>query len=99
MTLLATARSRASEPHYRTGVQAAQRQDLDGAIAAFDRVLAINPEHRNAQLQRAQAVELKANLQRLRRTKLGSELVHQARGLPEAKSRRINRLVNPKFVL
>jgi Tfp pilus assembly protein PilF len=65
-TLLATARERASEPHYRAGVQAAQRQDLDGAIAAFDRALAINPEHRNAQLQKAQAQELKANLQRLR---------------------------------
>ena len=65
-TLLTTARERASEPHYRAGVQAAQRQDLDGAIAAFDRALALNPEHRNAQLQKAQAQELKANLQRLR---------------------------------
>jgi len=34
--------------------------------AAFDKALAVDPNHKNAQLQRAQAVELKQNLQRLR---------------------------------
>jgi len=66
MTLLATAKTRVSEGYYRDGVTAFQRQDLDGAIAAWDRALAIDPNHRNAQLNRAQAIELKQNLQRLK---------------------------------
>jgi tetratricopeptide (TPR) repeat protein len=66
MTMLATAKSRVSEGYYRDGVAAFQRQDLDGAIAAWDRALAIDPNHRNAQLNRAQAIELKQNLQRLK---------------------------------
>ncbi len=64
--LLTTAKTRTTETYYRTGVAAFQRQDLDGAIAAFDKALAVDPNHKNAQLQRAQAVELKQNLQRLR---------------------------------
>ena len=64
--MLASAKTQAADIHYRAGLTAFQRQDLDGAIAAWDRVLAIDPEHRNAQLQKAQALELKANLQRLR---------------------------------
>jgi len=66
VTLLATAKTRVSEGYYRDGVAAFQRQDLDGAIAAWDRALAVDPNHRNAQLNRAQAVELKQNLQRLK---------------------------------
>lgn len=66
MTLLATAKTRVSEGYYRDGVTAFQRQDLDGAIAAWDRALGIDPNHRNAQLNRAQAIELKQNLQRLK---------------------------------
>ena len=66
MMLLATAKTRVSEGYYRDGVAAFQRQDLDGAIAAWDRALAIDPNHRNAQLNRAQAIELKQNLQRLK---------------------------------
>jgi tetratricopeptide (TPR) repeat protein len=66
-TLLTTAKTRAADTYYRNGLIAFQRQDLDGAIAAWDKVLAIDPNHRNAQLQRAQALELKANLQRLSR--------------------------------
>jgi tetratricopeptide (TPR) repeat protein len=65
-TLLATAKTRVSEGYYRDGVSAFQRQDLDGAIAAWDRALAVDPNHRNAQLNRAQAIELKQNLQRLK---------------------------------
>jgi len=59
--LLTTAKTRTTETYYRTGVAAFQRQDLDGAIAAFDKALAVDPNHKNAQLQRAQAVELKQN--------------------------------------
>ena len=65
-TMLATAKTRVSEGYYRDGVAAFQRQDLDGAIAAWDRALAVDPNHRNAQLNRAQAIELKQNLQRLK---------------------------------
>jgi Tfp pilus assembly protein PilF len=64
--LLATAKTRVSDGYYRDGVAAFQRQDLDGAIAAWDRALAVDPNHRNAQLNRAQAIELKQNLQRLK---------------------------------
>jgi Tfp pilus assembly protein PilF len=65
-TLLASAKTRAADIQYRNGVAAFQKQDLDGAIAAFDKALAIDPDHKNAQLNRAQAVELKQNLQKLR---------------------------------
>ena len=64
--LLATAKTRVSEGYYRDGVAAFQRQDLDGAIAAWDKALAVDPDHKNAQLNRAQAIELKQNLQRLK---------------------------------
>jgi tetratricopeptide (TPR) repeat protein len=64
--LLATAKTRVSDAYYRDGVALFQRQDLDGAIAAWDRALAVDPNHRNAQLNRAQAIELKQNLQRLK---------------------------------
>jgi lipoprotein NlpI len=64
--LLSTAKTRTTDLYYRNGVAAFQRQDLDGAIAAWDKVLALDPNHKNAQLNRAQAVELKQNLQRLR---------------------------------
>jgi tetratricopeptide (TPR) repeat protein len=65
-TLLASTAGKAAESYYRTGVAAFQRQDLDKAIAAWDRALAIDPTHRNAQLSRAQALELKQNLKELR---------------------------------
>ena len=64
-TMLATARTRAADIYYRNGVAAFQRQDLDGAIAAYDRVLLIDPNHQNAQVNRLQAIELRANLERL----------------------------------
>lgn len=64
--LLASAKTRVSDGYYRDGVSAFQRQDLDGAIAAWDKALALDPNHRNAQLNRAQAIELKQNLQRLK---------------------------------
>ena len=64
--LLASAKNKAADINYRIGVAAFQKQDLDRAIAAWDKTLAIDPEHKNAQLNRAQALELKQNLQRLR---------------------------------
>jgi lipoprotein NlpI len=64
--LLTTAKTRAADIYYRSGVAAFQKQDLDGAIAAWDKTLAIDPDHKNAQLNRAQAIELKQNLQRFR---------------------------------
>jgi tetratricopeptide (TPR) repeat protein len=63
--MLATAKTRTADQYYRTGVQAFTRQDLDAAIAAYDRALEIDPAHQNAQLSRQQALELRTNLQRL----------------------------------
>jgi tetratricopeptide (TPR) repeat protein len=51
---------------YKDGMIAFQRQDLDGAIAAWDKVLALDPDHKDAQLNRAQALKLKENLKKLR---------------------------------
>lgn len=65
--LSGVAKTRAADSYYRAGLVAFQRQDLDGAIGAWDKALSIDPNHRNAQLNRAQAVELKQNLQRLTR--------------------------------
>jgi tetratricopeptide (TPR) repeat protein len=65
-TLLASATTKAAELYYRNGLAAFQRQDLDRAIAAWNRTLAIDPNHKNAQLNRAQALELKQNLRQLR---------------------------------
>jgi hypothetical protein len=61
----AAARAEA-ETHYRNGLAAFQRQDLDGAIAAWDRTLALDPAHKGAQVNRTQALDLKRNLQRVR---------------------------------
>jgi tetratricopeptide (TPR) repeat protein len=65
-TLLTSAKNKATDINYRIGVAAFQQQDLDRAIAAWDKTLAIDPDHKNAQLNRAQALELKQNLQKLR---------------------------------
>jgi tetratricopeptide (TPR) repeat protein len=64
--LLVSAKTKCVEIYYRNGLVALRRQDLDAAIASWDKVLAIDPDHKNAQLNRAQAVELKRNLQKLR---------------------------------
>jgi len=42
-----------------------RQQDLDGAIAIWDRVLELNPNHELAIIYRARAVELKHRLERL----------------------------------
>ena len=44
-----------------------QRQDLDSAISNWDKVLAIDPNYKDTQLNRAQALQLKKNLQELKR--------------------------------
>lgn len=54
-----------AEREYKKGLVAFQRQDLDAAIAAWDKVLAIDPNYKDAQLNRAQALRLKENLKKL----------------------------------
>ncbi|MBV9331803.1 MAG: tetratricopeptide repeat protein [Alphaproteobacteria bacterium] len=61
------AQHRKAEDWYRRGLVAFQRQDLDGAIAAWDKALAIEPDNKEAALNRAQAVRLKANLSKLKK--------------------------------
>jgi len=50
---------------YRGAVSAFNRQDLDSTLKACDKILAIDPEHTNAQLYRTQALELQARLRKL----------------------------------
>jgi len=63
---LALANEQIADKYYRRGMTAFQHQDLDGAISAWNEVLSIDPNYRDAQLNRAQAIQLKANLQKLR---------------------------------
>lgn len=60
----AGAHGRAVDAYYADGVAAFARQDLDKAIAAWDRVLVLEPEHQNAKLKRQQALDLKDKLKR-----------------------------------
>jgi tetratricopeptide (TPR) repeat protein len=48
------------DQEYWDGLRAFQRRQLDAAIAHFDRALEIDPEHRNANINRAQALELQS---------------------------------------
>lgn len=64
--LLNTAKTAAADRYYRNGLAAFRRQELDAAIAAWDKVLEIDPNHENAKLQRAQALELKEKLSKLK---------------------------------
>lgn len=50
---------------HRRALNAYRAQDLDGAIALWDQVLALDPDHENAGLYRAQALELQSKLRRL----------------------------------
>jgi len=53
--------------YYERGLVAFQHQDLNTAIADWDKVLSIDPNHKDAQLSRAQAVRLKNNLAKLKK--------------------------------
>lgn len=66
MTGLKRADGQVADEYYRRGFVALQRQDLDGAIAAWNIVLSINPNYRGAQLNRDEAIQLKANLRKLK---------------------------------
>lgn len=54
-----------ADSKYKEGMIAFQHQDLDGAIAAWDRVVALEPDYKDVQLNRAQALRLKENLKKL----------------------------------
>jgi tetratricopeptide (TPR) repeat protein len=51
--------------YYKDGLIAFQHQDLDGAIAAWNKVLAIDPGYKDAALNRSEALRLKANLKEI----------------------------------
>nr|WP_232059370.1 LysM domain-containing protein [Kineobactrum salinum] len=57
----------AGEPRelHRRALNAYRAQDLDKAIDLWNRVLVLDPEHENARLYRAQALELQSKLRRL----------------------------------
>lgn len=59
------AAKRLADRYYKDGLIAFQHQDLDGAIAAWNKVLAIDPAYKDAALNRAEAIRLKANLKKL----------------------------------
>ncbi len=52
------------EFYYKDAMMAYRRQELDEAIQGWDKVLALDPQHENAKLYRARAVELKERLQK-----------------------------------
>jgi len=64
--LLTSAKTAAADRYYRSGLSAFRKQELDAAIKSWDKVLEIDPNHENAKLQRAQAIELKEKLSKLR---------------------------------
>jgi len=57
-------RRRLVERYNAEGTAAFARQDLDKSIAAWDRVLQIDPDNQNAKLQRQRALHLKEQLKR-----------------------------------
>lgn len=60
------AQHKLADAYYQKGLVAFQHQDLDAAIADWDKTLAIDPNFANAQLNRAHAIRLKNNLAKLR---------------------------------
>lgn len=54
-----------TDKYHREASSAFRRQELDLAIATWDKVLQVNPDHSSAQLYRAQAIELKERLEKL----------------------------------
>jgi tetratricopeptide (TPR) repeat protein len=63
---LKQANDQVADKYYRRGLIAFQHQDLDGAIAAWNIVLSIDPDRRDAELNRDEAIQLKANLLKLK---------------------------------
>jgi tetratricopeptide (TPR) repeat protein len=57
-------RKKLVDRYYAEGTAAFASQDLDKAIAAWDRVLALDPDNQNAKLKRQQAIDLKERLKR-----------------------------------
>ncbi|WP_395344332.1 LysM peptidoglycan-binding domain-containing protein [Ningiella sp. W23] len=55
-----------AEKYHRQASSAFRRQELDAAISDWDLVLVLEPEHENAKVFRAQAVELQERLQELK---------------------------------
>jgi len=58
-------RKEAIARHTRTARAAFAKQDLDGCIAAWDRVLEIDPNNSTARLERQKAIELKERLKKV----------------------------------
>lgn len=58
---------RLADVYFERGLVAFQHQDLNAAIADWDKVLAIDPNYKDAQLNRAQAIRLKNNLAKLKK--------------------------------
>ncbi|WP_395700735.1 LysM peptidoglycan-binding domain-containing protein [Aquabacterium sp.] len=62
----AKARAEAINRHTRAARSAFAKQDLNGAIRAWDAVLEIDPDNRTAQLERQKAVDLKEKLKKVK---------------------------------
>ncbi|RMF04416.1 MAG: hypothetical protein D6773_06470 [Alphaproteobacteria bacterium] len=62
---LTRVRNELADKYHRQASAAYRRQQLDEAIAIWDHVLEIDPDHNNAQVLRAQAMELKDRLSKL----------------------------------
>ncbi|MGJ8680204.1 MAG: LysM peptidoglycan-binding domain-containing protein [Paraglaciecola sp.] len=56
-----------ADKFHREASSAFRRQELDIAIAKWDQVLEVNPDHSSASLYRAQAIELKARLDKIKK--------------------------------
>lgn len=52
------------ETYYKNAMAAYRRQELATAIAGFDRVIELDPNHENAKLYRARSIELKLKLEK-----------------------------------
>lgn len=62
----ARAKSEAVNRHSRAARSAFAKQDLNGAIRAWDAVLEIDPDNRTAQLERQKAIDLKEKLTKVK---------------------------------
>jgi tetratricopeptide (TPR) repeat protein len=65
---LASLRQEIVDDYHREALLAYRRQQLDESIALWDQLLAIDPDHMDAQLYRAKALDLKNRLKRKSRT-------------------------------